>query len=69
MSYHRNTIRLIRIEYEAIENGWNKKYPRTCFCEEVARKSGEMGNDYPSDKAIEIALKMLEKLKKSNRES
>ena len=61
--YHRNTLRLIQIEKDAIENGWYLKHPRSCFCEEVAKKSGELGNEYPSDHAIQIALRMLSKLK------
>ena len=52
----------MEIEDEAIHLGWYKKHPKTCFCEEVARRSGELGNDYPSDDAIQIALSMLRKL-------
>ena len=61
---HPNTAKIIKIENKAIKLGWYKKHPKKCFCEEVARCSGELGNEYPSDKAINIALRMLENLKK-----
>lgn len=61
-TYHPNTLKLIHIEDKALCLGWYKKYPRTCFCEEVAKRSGELGNDYPSDTAIEVALEMLKEL-------
>ena len=62
--YHLNTLRLIRIETEAIKSGWYDKNPRKCFCEEVARRSGELGNEHPSDEAIRKAERMLSRLKK-----
>lgn len=65
--YRPNTLKLIRIENKAINKGWYEKHPRTCFSEEVAKKSGELGNEYPSDRAIQIALRMLSKLKQKGK--
>jgi len=62
--YHPNTLKLIAIENEAIKLGWYKKYPYRCFSEEVAKEAGELGEDYPSDEALIIAQKKLEKFKK-----
>jgi len=62
--YHPNTLRLITIEDEAIRLGWYKYYPKLCFSSEVAKRAGEEGELYPSDNAIVIASKMLNKLKK-----
>jgi hypothetical protein len=62
-SIHPNTILLMAIEDDAIEAGWYKVHPKTCFCEEVAKRAGEVGNDYPSHNAIKIAWDMLNKLK------
>jgi len=55
--YHPNVYKIIKIEDDAIFRlGWNEKYyGQKCFCETVARMSGEEGNDYPSDYAIRIA--------------
>lgn len=64
--YHPNTLKLIRIGDNAIELGWYKKHPNTCFCEEVARRAKELGNEYPSDEAIRIAERMLNQLKRRN---
>lgn len=63
MYHHPNTIKLINIENQAIKLGWYKKNPNKCFSEEVARRSGELGDEHPSDEAIVIALRMLAKLK------
>jgi len=62
--YHPNTIKLLQIANEAIKLGWYVKYPKICFCAEVAKRSHELGNDYPSDKAIKIAERMLRRLKR-----
>lgn len=64
MYHHPNTIKLIQLNGVAIKVGWNSINPRLCFCQEVARRSGEMGNEYPSDEAIEIAEEMIRELEK-----
>jgi len=64
---HLNTEILIKIEDKAIDLGWYDKYPKKSFCQEVARRCGESGNENPSNKAIKIALNMLYKLVKRNR--
>jgi len=61
--HHPNTIRLIRIEDEAINLGWYRYYPKVCFSSEVARRSNEEGEENPSDKAIKIASRMLNELR------
>ena len=62
--WHRNTLRLIEIEDEALRLGWAEKYPRRSFSYEVAEEAGELGNEYPSDEAIRIAERKLEEFKK-----
>lgn len=64
-THHLNTLRLIRFENEALKLGWYDKNPRKCFSEEVARRSGELGNEHPFDEAIRIAERMLARLKKA----
>lgn len=54
-----NTQRLVRIQDKAIEAGWAEKYPRRCFCYEVAEEAGELGGEHPSDDAIHIAERKL----------
>jgi len=61
---HPNTIVLIKLHTKAIENGWTERYPKVCFCHEVAKRANELGNEYPSDNAILIANKMLENQKR-----
>lgn len=61
---HPNVIVLIKIHEKAIENGWAERYPKLCFCQEVAKRAGELGNEYPSDNAILIANEMLENQKR-----
>jgi hypothetical protein len=56
---HKNTIELIRIDDEIINLGWYEKHPRKNFCEYVAEQMNEMGNEFPSDKAIKYARKIL----------
>jgi len=62
--YHPNTLKLIALENEAIRLGWTKRYPHRCFSYEVAEEAGELGEDYPSDEAIEIARRKLEEFKR-----
>lgn len=62
---HPNTTKLIHIEDAAIKFGWYKLHPKACFSEEVARRVGEMDDDYPSDKAIVVALIMLAETKEA----
>lgn len=49
----------MRIEDEALRLGWSKIYPKRDFTYEVAEKAGELGNEYPSDNAIQIARNKL----------
>jgi len=60
--WHPNTLKLLKLHIEAVEKGWNEKHPNKCFCQEVAIRAGELGNEYPSDNAIIIALEMIEEL-------
>lgn len=61
--YHPNTKVLLKLEKEANRLGWNEKYPdKIDFCYEVAKKAGELGNKYPSNRAIGIAEDMLGEL-------
>lgn len=66
-NYHPNTIKLIRIENEMISLGWNTDFPEYDFCELVAKLSHEIGNIYPSDRAIQIAEQLLENYKRTKR--
>jgi len=50
---------------EVIKLGWNEKHPHLCFCQEVARRADEMGNEYPSDDAIQIAMGMVDAFRTS----
>jgi len=61
---HPNTIILINLHTKAIKYGWAERYPRLCFCQEVAKRANELGNEHPSDNAIIIANKMLENQKR-----
>ena len=54
-----NTWRLIKIAKMAMKYGADFAE----FCEDVARRAGEEGNDAPSDEAIEIAKRKLAALK------
>ena len=56
-----NSVLLMLIERKAIKLGWDTS---KCFCQEVARRADEMGNNHPSDKAIKIAEGMVEKLER-----
>jgi len=67
MGYHVNTLRLIRIMDEILELGFHKRYPKKCFSYEIARATGELGEDYPSDRAVELAKSWLEEFKKTGR--
>jgi len=60
--YHPNTSKLMRLQDEIIKLGFNEKYNKD-FCQEIARFSDEMGEDYPSDKAIILAEKWIEEFK------
>jgi len=64
-NYHINTLKLVRIENDAIFRlGWNKKHHgRKCFSSTVARMTGEMGNEYPSNFAIRVANWLKRSLK------
>jgi len=64
--YHRNTKRLIQIHDEIIKLGFADKY-NLDFCYEVAKASGELGADYPSDEAIKLAESWLEEFRRSRR--
>lgn len=59
-----NSVKLICLEDEAIKLGWYKKHPKKCFSEYIAKITGEMGNMDPSDRAIEVAEEIVEKLRK-----
>jgi hypothetical protein len=59
-----NTIKLIRLEEEIIGLGWNQKHkPKQNFCSYVAEKTGEIGEDSPSDKAIKFAERVVARYK------
>jgi len=64
--YHPNTLRLIEIHDEIIELGFFKKYTKD-FCYEIAKATGELGNDYPSDEAIKLAESWLKEFKRTGR--
>ena len=64
--FHPNTLRLIKIHDEIIELGFLEKYDLD-FCYEVAKASGELGNDYPSDEAIKLAESWLKEFRESGK--
>ncbi|RLC87265.1 MAG: hypothetical protein DRJ03_06460 [Chloroflexi bacterium] len=55
MTVHRNTLKLIDLERQVLELGFWKKYPDKDFSYELAKATGELGNENPSDKAIQLA--------------
>ena len=57
---HPNTIRLLALERQAHELGWP---PDKDFCYEVAKRAGELGYDFPSGEALEIAKVMVKELR------
>ena len=59
------TRKLMQMEKEVIKLGWYEMYPqKKDFCYEVAKAADELGQEYPSENALEIAEQMLDKLKK-----
>jgi len=64
--YHRNTKRLIQIHDEIIKLGFADKY-NLDFCYEVAKASGELGNDYPSGEAIRLAELWLKEFRENGK--
>jgi len=64
--YHKNTLRLIEITDEIIRLGFLEKYNK-CFCYEIAKATGEIGNDYPSDEAIKLAESWLKEFKETGK--
>jgi len=61
--FHPNTLKLIDIEDAVINLGFADKYPDKCFSYEIAKATGELGNEYPSDKAIRLAKRWFKEFK------
>ena len=61
--YHPNTLKLIDVEDAVIDLGFTDRYPDKCFSYEIAKATGELGNEHPSDEAIKLAKKWLEEFK------
>jgi len=55
-----HTKQLTKIENEIINLGWYEKHPDKDFCYYVAEKTGELGNDSPSDRAVKYAKRVLQ---------
>ena len=58
-----NTVELIEIEKKLISLGFYEKYPNIDFSYEVAKRTGELGRKYPSNKAIRLARKWFKEFK------
>lgn len=54
-----NSLRLIQIQDKIIALGWYDYHPKQCFCTYIAIKTDELGNDAPSDRAINFAKHVL----------
>jgi len=63
---YKNTLRLMEITDEIIRLGFLEKYNK-CFCYEIAKATGELGNDDPSDEAIKLAELWLKEFKETGR--
>jgi len=67
MTVHRNTLKLIDLERQVLELGFWKKYPDKDFSYELAKATGELGNENPSDKAIQLAEQWVTEFKETGR--
>lgn len=65
--FHSNTWKLVKLQSKAVELGFADKYPYKDFCQEIARFSNELGDDYPSDQAIKLAERWVEELKETGK--
>jgi len=61
--FHPNTSKLIDIEDAIIDLGFINKYPNKCFSYEIAKATKELGNEHPSNKAIQLAEQWFEEFK------
>jgi len=65
--FHPNTLELIDIENAIINLGFVDKYPNKCFSYEIAKATGELGNEYPSDEATRLAKQWFEEFKSTGK--
>jgi len=65
--YHPNTLRLIDIEDAVVDLGFTDRYPSKCFSYEIAKATGELGDEHPSDEAIQLAKKWFREFKRTGR--
>ncbi|RLF46654.1 MAG: hypothetical protein DRN29_04750 [Thermoplasmata archaeon] len=67
MTVHQNTLKLINLERQILELGFWKKYPNKDFSYELAKTTGELGDEYPSDKAIRLAEQWVTEFKETGK--